>query len=437
MGLKLLHISDIHFRSFRNNSYLDLDKDIQNELEFDLRELKADFGKIDLILIGGDIAFSGSEEEYKVADDWIKKICEITECDQENVLTVPGNHDVDRSKLSAILMDAHQQLKQLKSRNDIDKKIGQYVVDKESAKTLLSPLTNYNNFAQKYGSIPQGDNILYWTKDVLLDNSILRIRGVNSALVSDSGDDESTSKLLLGSHQSNITRDIGVVNLVLCHHPPQWLIDGDEVQNDFNARTRIQLFGHKHSFGREVINNCCLVLAAGAMQPSRNEQGWEPRYNIIELSIPSVMQDHLLNVKLFKRVWKKGKKKFVADDVDGNGNFEEHNLQLDKHEIPENIIAKHEVIKELKIAPMAEPVINTNSPDPKRRLAFLFLGLPYHLKLKIAFDLGLIDDMDKDLNEIEKTQAYFKRASERSLLKELWEQVAQIINLKTTNPFIK
>lgn len=436
MGLKLLHISDIHFRAFKNNEYLDLDKDIQNELEFDLRELKVDFGKIDLILIGGDIAFSGSESEYKVADEWIKKICEITECEQENVLTVPGNHDIDRSKLSVLVMDAHKQLKQLKNRGEIDYKISQYVNDKESAKTLLSPLSNYNSFAQKYGSIPRGDNVLYWYKDVLLDNSILRIRGVNSALVSDAGDDENTSKLILGSHQSTIPRDSGVVNLVLCHHPPQWLSDGDEVKTDLNNRTRIQLYGHKHAFGREVINNCCLVLAAGAMQPSRAEQGWEPRYNIIELAIPSVSHDHLLNVKLYKRVWKKDLKKFVADYNEGGGKFEEHNLKLEKHEVREEINEKPEVIAELKIEPMSEPIINMNNPDPKRRLAFMFLGLPYHVKLKIALDVGLIDDKDQDFDEIEKTQAYFKRASERNLLKELWSHVAQATNLTTTNPFI-
>jgi len=437
MGLKLLHISDIHFRAFKNNEYLDLDKDIQNELEFDLCGLKQDFGKIDLILIGGDIAFSGSEAEYKVADEWIKKICEITECEQENVLTVPGNHDVDRSKLSVIVLDAHKQLKQLKNRNEIDYKVSQYVNDKESAKTLLSPLTNYNNFAQKYGSIPQGDNVLYWTKDVVLDNSILRIRGVNSALVSDADDHENKSKLLLGSHQSNISRDNGVVNLVLCHHPPQWLLDGDDVIIDLNARTRIQLFGHKHEFGREVIENCCLVLAAGAMQPSRSESGWEPRYNILELAIPSVSQDHILNVKLFKRVWKKDLKKFVADYNEDGVDFEEHNLKLEKHEIREDIREKHEVIVELKIEPMTEPIINVNNPDPKRRLAFMFLGLPYHIKLKIAFEMGLIEDKDQELEEIEKTQAYFKRANERGLLNELWDHVAKVLNLTTTNPFIK
>jgi predicted MPP superfamily phosphohydrolase len=437
MGIKLLHISDIHFRAFENNTYLDLDKDIQNELELDLHQLKAEFGKIDIILIGGDIAFSGSEAEYKVADNWIKKICELTECELENVLTVPGNHDVDRTKLSEMVLDAHRQMKQLRDRNAIDQKVGKYVKHEDSVKTLLAPLTNYNNFAQKYGSIPKDGNVLYWTKDIKLDNSILRIRGVNSALVSDAEDDENTSKLLLSSYQSDIPRAQGVVNLVLCHHPPQWLSDGEEVKTDFNSRTRIQLFGHKHTFNREIIDGCSLILSAGAMQPSRTEQDWEPRYNILELAIPAATQDQVLNVKLFKRVWGKESKKFIADFVDGNIKFEEYNLPLEIHETSKNFNEIHEVMSELKIETMAEPVINVNSSDPKRKLAFMFLGLPYHFKLQIALDLNLIDDQDQNLNEIEKTQAYFKRAAEQLLLKELWDKVDHFLNLSITNPFSK
>ncbi len=204
MGLKLLHISDIHFKCFKNHQFLDLDKDIQNEIELDLQDLKKEYGKIDIILIGGDIAFSGKEEEYQIADGWIKKICEITGCEEVNVLTVPGNHDVDRGKVSVMVKDAHRQFKALQNRNDIDTRIEAYVSSTESIGSLLSPLTNYNDFAQKYGSIPEAGNLLFWEKDFSLDNSVLRIRGVNSAIVSDETDDQNSSKLVLGSHQSNL-----------------------------------------------------------------------------------------------------------------------------------------------------------------------------------------------------------------------------------------
>ena len=256
-------------------------------------------------------------------------------------------------------------------------------------------------------------------------------------MVSDETDEQNTSKLVLGSHQSNFVRDEGVINVILCHHPPDWLIDGEGVHIDLIARVRLHLFGHKHSFGTEVINNSCLVLAAGAMQPSRNELGWEPRYNIIELAIPMVMQNPTLNVKLFKRVWNKNKKKFTADYDEGGSIFEEHNLVLTEHEISNNITESHEAITDLKITPMAEPVIDVNAPNPKRQLAYMFLGLPYHVKLKIAVDLGLIEESDRDLGEIQKAQAYFKRASDQNLLYDLWDKVVNASENKLSNPFTK
>lgn len=435
MGLKLLHLSDIHFRNFQNHKFLDLDKDIQRELEIDLAELKSEYNKIDIILIGGDIAYSGKVEEYEAADKWIKKICSITGCDEENVLTVPGNHDIDRDRVNAIVKDVHQKFKESPDRNAIDKKITDYFLNADSLSVLLSPLINYNSFAQKYGSLPQGDNPLFWEKDFCLDNSILRIRGVNSALVSDERDDELNSKLVIGSHQSNMIRNERVIYIVLCHHPPDWIIDGEHAHNDFKARAKIHLFGHKHKFGAELVENQYLVLAAGAMQPSRAESDWEPRYNIIELNIPTVAKNHILNVKLYKRLWDKQNKKFSADIMKTGGIFEDYNLILSNFEVSTNSLSKQEEVTELKVVPMAEPIIDLNVPNPKRKLAYMFLGLPYHVKLKIALSLGLIEDADRDLGEIQKSQAYFQRASEKMLLDALWDQVTKTLGIYSSNPF--
>jgi hypothetical protein len=94
-------------------------------------------------------------------------------------------------------------------------------------------------------------------------------------------------------------------------------------------------------------------------------------------------------------------------------------------------------LDEVNDIPMAEPIIDPNAPNPKRKLAYLFLGLPYHVKLRIAVDLNLIDDSDKDLIEVKKAQAYFRRASEREQLGQLWEEVNKVIGPTSNNPFTK
>lgn len=436
MGLKILHISDIHFKDFKDFKYLDLDRDIQSEIEHDLDNLKSDYENIDVILIGGDIAFSGKTEEYVQADQWIKKVCEITGCTEENVLMVPGNHDVDRSKINPILESLHVTFKSLKKRPGIDYKISKFVQDEESAAILLSPFHNYRTFAQKYGSLPE-ENLLYWEKDFNIDNCVLRVRGVNSALISNETDDEHTSKLILGSHQSSIQRQNGVINLVLCHHPPQWLYDGDEVARDLNSRARIQLFGHKHSFSADIHNNS-LILSAGAMQPSRGESDWEPRYNIIDLQIEELDGSRHLQVKLYERKWDKKEQVFDAVYSKEREIFKIYNLKLSDNELKGCVQAvKNEEVndKESETIAMAENVIDPAVPDPKRKLAYLFLSLTYHTKLKIAVKFGLIEDSDSDLEEIKKTQLYFKRAEEKGILSELWDEVMLHSLTKITNPF--
>lgn len=446
MGLKILHLSDIHFKNYKDLQYLDLDKDIQREIEIDLGVLKQTYGQIDIILIGGDIAFSGTEEEFAIADAWINLICTITGCKLENVLTVPGNHDVDRSKINAAVKSIQSLFKGLRGRGDIDRNIADYMADAESASILLSPLQNYRTFAQKYGSVPETSNNLYWEKDFILDHRILRIRGVNSALISNKHDDEHTSKLVLGSHQSKIVRNAGVITFVVCHHPPQWLYDGDEAKRDFNARAKVHLFGHKHSFGSDRVNDT-LVLSAGAMQPARNETEWEPRYNLIDVSIDEENAPKQLCIKLYKRKWDKTDQCFIAEFSRGGIIYEEHNLPLSEHELLKiNVVADEikEKVNEEEVNEseskdfiMTQEVIDPRSPDPKRKLAFMFLGLPYHVKLNIAVKLSLIDDSDRDLEEIRKAQKYFERATERDLLGKLWDEVVQVLNSPLPNPFKK
>ena len=54
----------------------------------------------DFILISGDIAYSGINEEYKLAESFFDALLELTGLSKERLLVVPGNHDIDRSLIS-------------------------------------------------------------------------------------------------------------------------------------------------------------------------------------------------------------------------------------------------------------------------------------------------------------------------------------------------
>src|SRR5438132_1111395 len=96
-----VHLSDIHFRKDRTGDAHDEDTSLRNELERDLRRLRAKLPRVDGVFVSGDIAFGGKPEEYEYASAWLATVCESLGCDETDVLVVPGNHDVDRSLIAA------------------------------------------------------------------------------------------------------------------------------------------------------------------------------------------------------------------------------------------------------------------------------------------------------------------------------------------------
>src|SRR6266536_4738435 len=94
-SLRLLHLSDIHFKKLD----FDIDHDLRNQLQRDVKELAEGKGSVQGVLITGDVAFSAKPEEYEIALDWLEKLCGQIHCPSSNVWTIPGNHDVDWRKI--------------------------------------------------------------------------------------------------------------------------------------------------------------------------------------------------------------------------------------------------------------------------------------------------------------------------------------------------
>jgi len=434
MGLKILHLSDIHFRH-RVNGHWAVEQDLQNELIMDLDRLISGLNGIDIVLIGGDVAFSGSQDEYDLADKWIAQVCKSIHCKIENVLTIPGNHDVERAKVITAVHALQRQLKIAGDQTERNKLIAGYYSKQESANLLLSPFSNYLEFAQKYNSVPPGgQNNLFWERDFKHGNHLFKIRGVNSAIVSNKDDEIRNSLMVLGTFQSLIPSKRGVINLALCHHPPEWMYDCEDVKKDFRSRARIQLFGHVHSFDVVQLNNS-LILSAGAMQPPEGEPGWEPRYNVLELDLIGDDNSRKLNVKLFRRKWNTATRHFEPEYDDHGKSWSEYNLELSADERHLYDFGAAEIEKNINNPAMAESVTDLSKPDPLKVLARLFWTMPYVTKTSVAVKLGLVEEVDKDLTEIQRVQAYFRRAVEKGLQSKLWDLVMKETGQQIQNPF--
>jgi 3',5'-cyclic AMP phosphodiesterase CpdA len=95
MTLRFLHLSDIHFGQEKNGARVTHDN-VRNALVRDARELTKKRGRATRILITGDVAYSGKQKEYDAAADWLEKLTQACQCEQEtHVCPIPGNHDCD------------------------------------------------------------------------------------------------------------------------------------------------------------------------------------------------------------------------------------------------------------------------------------------------------------------------------------------------------
>jgi tetratricopeptide (TPR) repeat protein/3',5'-cyclic AMP phosphodiesterase CpdA len=103
----IIHISDVHFGSWlKEGQIVDVhrfhDSENSSPLSAELsREiaralLNTQYGPKDLLLvISGDLTFTGKSQEFKLLERFLVELCEAVPLKRDQVVLVPGNHDVD------------------------------------------------------------------------------------------------------------------------------------------------------------------------------------------------------------------------------------------------------------------------------------------------------------------------------------------------------
>jgi predicted phosphodiesterase len=438
--LVLIHLSDIHFSGSSGTSVHDLDSEVRNELLRDAASVTKELGGATGVLVTGDIAFSGQRAEYDKAASWLLEFCRAIGCPEESVWVVPGNHDVDRKIAnSKVTKTLHESIR-AKSGTALDKELREILTDESSAKALLAPLAEYNTFAARFQCSLSAAKP-YWERDLSLPcGTIIRLRGLCSALVSNQ--DDAKNNIVLGQSQVNVHRVDGVEYLTLCHHPPDWLQDQDTVISHLESKVRMQLFGHKHSQRVQEINKT-LRVTSGAMHPERDESGWEPMYNVIEISR---LDDQRLGVRLFQRRWHKVDHHFLADQ-DRNSNQPHHDYvwegcprparkELPAVEAPTVTAASTALSSAVSAKTPVKDSDLMPPPNHERRLTFRFLTLPFRHQIAIAASLNVLTDDDQALSDEALFRELFKRAAANGLLAKLWDETEKRhVDPAPFNPF--
>lgn len=437
----LLHVSDIHFRvPHCTNPAMDPDRKFRTAMISSVADQAAKFGSIHAILVTGDIAFKGSHEEYQAARTWLAELAKAAQCDPGEIYVVPGNHDVDREKIAKepAIRNVHTAIRTA-SEDRKEATLREQFSNAATGRALFEAIASYNAFAADYGCEIYPPERLYWSADLALGDITLRINGLSSTLLSGAvrtttqgettqNDDRQT--LYLSPLQTALDPVENMVHIVMSHHPPDWFIDQDEIEDAVAGRAVLQLFGHKHSQRVRCEKEKYLRLYAGAVNPDRQEKGWVPSYNLIQLDTVGEAVDRKLYIKAWLMEWQTNPDQF-RPKLDGSSEFF-HNVipfpcpRAKRAAIAASVQAKASPSASEKVTATVKPTpVSAVVPKRDRNLFMRLWALPTSTKVTIVEALGLIEDGDKELHDHERYSRAILRSCAMGLFHKLEQEVAK------------
>ena len=346
---------------------------------------------------------------------------------------VPGNHDIDRTMTERMV--PIQTVQRAIAESPLaarEHRLKQQLRDESSGQQLLQPHSAYNDFAAPFGCQIWPAKP-FWHQDVQLGLGVrLRLYGLTSTLLSGrDGNDDSPRDLYLSPLQTVLDPVPNTANLVLVHHPVDWLSDGDEVDDALTARAAFHLFGHKHK-QRAIMDARYVRLGAGAVNPSRTEKPFDPGYNLLLLDVEGAGANRRIRVELHQRRMQTNPERFVAIQNQQGGDVFESTLPVPEEE---------------EIPAFSQVLVATATEDPgeltgnnrntfadaeaamgevdTRDLLYRFWSLSSSQRRDIAKELGLLEAGEIRLPEPERYGRALIRAGERNLMDRVATAVAK------------
>lgn len=430
----ILHLSDIHFKAPQCNTDYDPNRPYRTRMVQSVREFTAQLGPVDVILVSGDIAYCADPSEYRAALAWLKQLATDCRCPPECIYVVPGNHDVDRGviKQKRSIQNTQKQIRDIAPAQRQGEIQAQFR-DADVAKALLEPLSAYNDFAKEFNCQVYASERMFWRQELSLgDGVVLRLYGLTSTLLSGAvtNPDQNDAKgsLYLSPWQTAIDPADNVVNLVMAHHPPDWLMDHDAVDDAFNGSAGLHLFGHKHRLRAAREPHQYMRFQAGALNPDVNETGWQPAYNIIKLTVSGKGAERGLDIEAHLMEFQTNPDRYRHKQDSDGSDIWRHRIRIPGNRAPaaaEPITPEPQLVAPTE--PPAPPKVDAEvvmSEQSTRRLVLSWWQLPMHARREIALKLGLISEAEIALPEAERYGRALMRAGERGMLNKLGEEIA-------------
>lgn len=313
MPAVFVHVSDIHFGQEKDDR-VHINADAKQQLITDAKEVvsKIAGGVAHGILVTGDIAQSGKQAEYEEAGKWLDELAASVGVEIHCVQMVPGNHDLDRAKLS---FSGRQILDHIRAGGI--KAYEAILRNPTDRAALFDRFEDYGRFSFGYNCpLNNEGGFASGMKVNLAPGRAIRFIRFNSSLLCHGGERDEHPELIIGARQFTIPREDGVENVVLVHHPLSWYKDQAEVRDYIRSRARVFISGHEHDPKVSVDNvetGCdVMMLAAGATVAYKSNDVYTFTYNIIEFDWDEEIDG--LSVTIHPRAWSAQRTCFEADD---------------------------------------------------------------------------------------------------------------------------
>ncbi|BED90187.1 hypothetical protein PspMM1_26550 [Pseudoalteromonas sp. MM1] len=250
--ITLLHISDPQYGDPGTDDWsILLEQQIGDYLKENLYDP-------DIMVISGDIAFSGKKEEYEIAKVELRKLLEATSLQNNlnSLVLVPGNHDVDFRMSSVPSLDSSFD----KTNNSVQVTQNSYIHGGNS----VFGMALFRKFAYELTTDPKwilSEN-LSWVNDKL-SHIGLRFIHLNTA------DQISTSNINVPSLDTITTnqisdelrKDNNFFTIAVSHHGPaeKDYANGDHLSEDWSRVSqlfkagRVQMWLHGHGHARLTL----------------------------------------------------------------------------------------------------------------------------------------------------------------------------------------
>lgn len=230
----------------------------------------------DLLFVTGDIAFSGKEAEYLLAEEFLTELTSRLSLSKDQVFLVPGNHDIDRDLGQDTFQGARAKI-------TTPLEVDHFFESMARRRELFSRQKAFRNFASRIsntgGTFGETDFAHYATCDV--GPIHVRVLLIDSAWLADGGDADK-GHLAVGERQVDMCSKSSIPSeacftFALMHHPFAWLteFDGQAVQNQLIELADVCLQGHIHSEDHRTIAseaNRLPIFTAGAAFLTRESE---------------------------------------------------------------------------------------------------------------------------------------------------------------------